>query len=174
MFEAAAQQQKNIHCKDGITCWVCMAPSNLTEVSCSPTDMPSVLCVFWPGPVGSGRADVPPSHSCSTSWLSGQRPTLHTSAGHLYQTPTVQMLKITLHRAQGLQNLHVDPHAAAAAAVAISKLSTPGEAPTRAERARIAATAVLGEQGARAHHSAAAFIMYYKVCKSCILLSACR
>eukprot|EP00878_Enallax_costatus_P011429 GHUV01011932.1.p1 GENE.GHUV01011932.1~~GHUV01011932.1.p1 ORF type:complete len:811 (+),score=294.51 GHUV01011932.1:1142-3574(+) len=114
------------------------------EVQCMVLELmavaPPQLPINLLGPVGSGRAEVPPTYSCSTSWLSPQRPTLHTSAGYLFQTPTVQMLKITLHRAQGLQNLHVDPHAAAAAAAAISKLNVAGEASTRAERARIAAT----------------------------------
>lgn len=113
---------------------------NVACIKCVPT------CSLSPGPVGSGRAEVPPTHSCSTSWLTPQRTVLHTSGGHVYQTPTVQLLKITLHRAQGLQNLHVDPQAAAAAAAVISKLGVVGEAPSRTERARIAAAnAVLGE-----------------------------
>lgn len=103
-------------------------------------------CVLLSGPVGSGRGEVSPTHSCSSSWLSPHRAVLHTSGGHVYQTPTVQLVKITLHRAEGLQNLHVDPQAAAAAAAAISKMGVVAEAASRTERARLAAAnAVLGE-----------------------------
>lgn len=95
------------------------------------------------GPVGSGRSEVPPVHSCNVAWLN-RCPVLHTTGGHLYQTPSVQLVKVTLHRAQGLQNLHVDPVAAAAAAAAINRLAATGDSPIRsraAERARQAATA---------------------------------
>jgi hypothetical protein len=101
-------------------------------VACSPA-----------GPVGSGRAEVQPVHSCNVTWLN-RCPVLQTSGGHLYQTPSVQLVKVTLHRAQGLQNLHVDPVAAAAAAAAINRMAATGESPMRfkaAERARQAATA---------------------------------
>jgi hypothetical protein len=95
------------------------------------------------GPVGSGRAEVQPVHSCNVAWLN-RCPVLQTSGGHLYQTPSVQLVKVTLHGAQGLQNLHVDPVAAAAAAAAINRMAATGESPMRlkaAERARQAATA---------------------------------
>jgi hypothetical protein len=103
------------------------------------------------GPVGSGRAEVPPVHSCSAAWLN-RCPVLQTTGGHLYQTPSVQLVKVTLHGAQGLQNLHVDPVAAAAAAAAINRMAATGDSPIRsraAERARQAATAATSLLGER-------------------------
>lgn len=71
---------------------------------------------------------------------------LHTGAGHLYQAPTVQLMRVTLHKAQGLQNLHVDPMAAAAAAVAIGRMAAVGPSPSRTDRAKaVAERAMLGE-----------------------------
>lgn len=100
------------------------------------------------GPVGSGRGEVPPRFCADASWLTWRQPVLHTGAGHLYQAPTVQLLRVTLHKAQGLQNLHVDPMAAAAAASAMGRLAAVGSSPSRADRAKAAAErAMLGESG---------------------------
>jgi hypothetical protein len=64
----------------------------------------------------------------------------------LYCVPTVQLLRVTLHKAQGLLNLHVDPLAAAAAAAAIGRMAATGVSPSRTDRAKAAAEkAVLGE-----------------------------
>eukprot|EP00775_Hariotina_reticulata_P007799 gene7799-7996_t len=76
------------------------------------------------GPVGSGRAEVPPIHTCNASWLSPWCPVLQTSGGQLCQSPSVQCWKVTVHKAQGLQNLHVDPQAAAAAAAVMHRLTS--------------------------------------------------
>jgi hypothetical protein len=74
------------------------------------------------GPVGSGRAEVPAAHCCDARWMSPKCPVLQTSGGLLCQAPSVQCWKVTLHKAQGLQNLHVDPLAAAAAAAVMNRL----------------------------------------------------
>lgn len=96
--------------------------------------------------MGSGRAEVPPRYCADASWLNWRQPVLHTGAGHLYQAPTVQLMRVTLHKAQGLQNLHVDPMAAAAAAVAIGRMAAVGPSPSRTDRAKaVAERAMLGE-----------------------------
>jgi len=96
--------------------------------------------------VGSGKAEVPPRFCADAAWLDWQQPVLHTGAGHVYLAPTVQLMRITLHKAQGLHNLHVDPVAAAAAAAAIGRMAATGSSPSRADRAKaVAERAVLGE-----------------------------
>lgn len=90
---------------------------------------------------------MPPRFCADAAWLNWQQPLLHTGAGHLYQAPTVQLMRVTLHKAQGLQNLHVDPLAAAAAAAAMGRMAAPNSSPSRADRAKaVAERAMLGEQ----------------------------
>jgi hypothetical protein len=93
--------------------------------------------------MGSGHAEVPPRFCADASWLNWQQPLLHTGAGHMYRAPTVQLLRVTLHKAQGLQNLHVDPLAAAAAAAAMGRMaSAVGSGPARVDSRVIRAKAV--------------------------------
>lgn len=83
---------------------------------------------------------MPPRFCADASWLDWQQPVLHTGAGHVYLAPTVQLMRVTLHKAQGLHNLHVDPQAAAAAAAAIGRMAATGRSPSRAaDRAKAVA-----------------------------------
>jgi hypothetical protein len=107
------------------------------------------------GPIGSGTAAVPPRHAADASWVPLAQPVLHTSGGHFYQAPGVQLLRVTLQKAAGLHNLHVDPQAAAAAAAAMSRLAGAAggggasKASFTADRARAAAErAMLGARTA--------------------------
>ncbi len=68
---------------------------------------------------GSTSAPTPaPPVALATcaSLLASHCPVLHTPLGELYEAPPVQLIKLTIHKAEGLHNLNVEPTTAAGVA----------------------------------------------------------
>jgi hypothetical protein len=138
--------------------WVLGAESQVATlrlVALPPPPPPPLLLGTRPPPGGGGghhtRGDATPMHSISTdaaaASLGAGWTALHTSGGHLYNAPSVQLLRVVILTAEGLHALHVDPAAAAAAAAGRRSTTVAHAAGSSSARDRAglaAASAALG------------------------------